>query len=292
MHALSVGDGGDGPGPGPRVAGAMFGLSPRPTMRATAMTRLTDMLARAGCVAADEEAAELLAAAGGERSKLISLVHRRLRGEPLAWVTGQAAFGDLSIAIEPGIYVPRWQSLELAAPRSPVYPRPVRRSTCVRGPAPSPLRSWRAGPRRRSSAPIATPGRSRVPGPTASTPCGATSSTRSPPTSRARRTSSWPSCPTFLSGAPSPPPRRAHVRGGPHYHGGPDGTDILRRAIEGAPKFLRPGGALLLELGGEQADLVGPQMEEAGYVDVHTWADEDGDVRGVEASWLLPGLPA
>jgi release factor glutamine methyltransferase len=79
------------------------------------MTTLTDMLARAGCVAADEEAAELIAAAGGDRPRLISLVHRRIRGEPLAWVTGQTAFGTLTVAVDPGIYVPRWQSLELAA---------------------------------------------------------------------------------------------------------------------------------------------------------------------------------
>ncbi|HEX6387794.1 MAG TPA: methyltransferase, partial [Solirubrobacteraceae bacterium] len=34
------------------------------------------------------------------------------------------------------------------------------------------------------------------------------------------------------------------------YEGGADGTDVLRRVITEAP--LRPGGALLLELGGDQ----------------------------------------
>ena len=42
------------------------------------------------------------------------LVDRRLAGEPLAWITGRAAFGDHSIVVHPGVYVPRWQSIELA----------------------------------------------------------------------------------------------------------------------------------------------------------------------------------
>ena len=43
-----------------------------------------------------------------------------------------------------------------------------------------------------------------------------------------------------------------------HYDGGPDGTGILQRVVAEARRFLRPGGALLLELGGEQAELVRP----------------------------------
>ena len=38
------------------------------------------------------------------------------------------------------------------------------------------------------------------------------------------------------------------------YDGGPDGTRILRRILAGAPPFLRPGGTVLLELGGEEAE--------------------------------------
>ncbi len=38
------------------------------------------------------------------------------------------------------------------------------------------------------------------------------------------------------------------------YDGGDDGTAHLRRAIAGAPRFLRPGGALLLELGAGQPE--------------------------------------
>ena len=38
------------------------------------------------------------------------------------------------------------------------------------------------------------------------------------------------------------------------YDGGQDGTALLRRVVADSPRFLRRGGALLLELGGEQAE--------------------------------------
>jgi release factor glutamine methyltransferase len=69
-----------------------------------------------------------------------------------------------------------------------------------------------------------------------------------------------------------------------HYDGGPDGTRILQRVVAEAPHFLRRGGALLLEAGGEQAELVRSAMERLGYVSVETWCDADGDLRGVEAT--------
>src|SRR4051812_8100047 len=75
---------------------------------------LTALLARAGFVAADEEADELLAAAGGDSARLQRLVERRLTGEPLAWITGGVVFCDIDVRVDPGVYVPRWQSEPLA----------------------------------------------------------------------------------------------------------------------------------------------------------------------------------
>ena len=68
------------------------------------------------------------------------------------------------------------------------------------------------------------------------------------------------------------------------YDGGPDGTTILRRVIRDAPRFLRPGGALLVELGGDQAQLLTDDLNELGYVDATVLTDEDGDARGIEAT--------
>jgi release factor glutamine methyltransferase len=68
------------------------------------------------------------------------------------------------------------------------------------------------------------------------------------------------------------------------YDGGPEGTTILRRVLRDAPRFMRRGGALLLELGGGQATALGDDLARLGYVDVSVLVDEDGDVRGIEAT--------
>jgi release factor glutamine methyltransferase len=70
-----------------------------------------------------------------------------------------------------------------------------------------------------------------------------------------------------------------------HYDGGAAGLALLRRVVTEAPAFLRPGGALLLELGGDQADLLQPVLDGAGFGSVETWSDEDGDLRGLEATF-------
>ena len=72
------------------------------------------LLAQAGFIAADEEADELLACAAGDGDRLREIVHRRLNGEPLAWITGSISFCGLEVRIAPGVYVPRWQSEPLA----------------------------------------------------------------------------------------------------------------------------------------------------------------------------------
>ncbi len=68
------------------------------------------------------------------------------------------------------------------------------------------------------------------------------------------------------------------------YDGGGDGSDILRRALAEAPPRLRPGGLLLLELGGRQLDGLADDLRLHGYAEVSPLVDDDGDVRGFEAT--------
>ena len=107
---------------------------------------LVALLAREGFIAAEEEADELLARAGGDAEVLDDLVRRRLTGEPLAWITGSVVFCGIEVAVTPGVYVPRWHSepLALRGPSSGC-PRAARPSISAPAPAPS-RRCWpRAG---------------------------------------------------------------------------------------------------------------------------------------------------
>ena len=69
------------------------------------------------------------------------------------------------------------------------------------------------------------------------------------------------------------------------YDGGPDGTDILRRVLTDSPRYLRPGGTVLVELGGEEADALSGDLSRLGYADVAVLLDDDDDVRGLQATW-------
>jgi release factor glutamine methyltransferase len=67
------------------------------------------------------------------------------------------------------------------------------------------------------------------------------------------------------------------------YLGGIEGMDLLRRVVAAAPLWLRPGGALLLELGARQDELLRDDLARYHYTAVEVMHDEEGDVRGVEA---------
>lgn len=70
------------------------------------------------------------------------------------------------------------------------------------------------------------------------------------------------------------------------YDGGPEGTDVLVRVVAASAAWLRAGGALLLELGGEQARLLREVLARHGFGEVAELVDEDGELRGVEATLL------
>lgn len=67
-------------------------------------------LRRAGCVFAEDEAALILS----DGRDIESLVVRRERGEPLAHVLGWVTFGGLTVEVDPGVFVPRPQTVALA----------------------------------------------------------------------------------------------------------------------------------------------------------------------------------
>jgi release factor glutamine methyltransferase len=246
---------------------------------------LAELLADAGFVAAAEEAGELLARAGADQELLDALVARRLTGEPLAWITGSVCFCGLEIAVDPGVYVPRWQTEALAlraVQRLP--PNGVAVDVCTgAGAIATILMARRPGARV-----VATDLDERA------VACARRNGVE------AHLGDLLSTLPRALEGhvdvvvgvvpyVPTGDLRLLHrdaltFESTLSYDGGEDGTALLRRVVADSPRFLRHGGALLLELGGQQADALADDLGRVRYVDVDVLRDEEGDVRGIEAT--------
>jgi release factor glutamine methyltransferase len=252
---------------------------------------LTDLLWEAGFVAADEEAEDLLGRAAGDDELLEQLVARRLTGEPIAWITGRISFCGLELRVDPGVYVPRWHTEPLArraAERLPDGGAAIDLCTGT-GDIAAVLRAVRPAARVVATdideravacarangveayqgdlfAPVPAELRGRV-----DVVAGVVPYVPTPSLSLLQRD-------TFA------------FESGLSYDGGEDGMDVLRRVVADSPAFLRPGGTLLLELGGDQAELLGPELERVGFDEVQPLLDEEDDVRGIEAT--LTGPPS
>lgn len=241
-------------------------------------------LAGAGCVASDEEADELLTAAGGDRELLERLVRRRIVGEPTAWIVGQVLFCGVAVKVQPGLYVPRWQSEALAERAAALLAEDGTALDICTG-----------------SGAIAAVLRARR-------PAARVVATDLDPAAVACARANGVE--TYLGDltAPVPPelaggvdvlaavvpyvptealrllprdvqafePRRA-------LDGGPLGTEVLARLAAEATRWLRPGGALVLELGGEQGVELERRLGELGYDEIALRRDDEGELRGIEA---------
>jgi release factor glutamine methyltransferase len=246
---------------------------------------LVKRLEAGGFIAATDEAAALTAAAAGDATRLDELLRRRLTGEPLAWITGTVTFCGAEIRVEPGVYIPRWHTEALAL------------RAAQRCPAAGVAVDLCTG----SGAIAATISRLR---PTAQV-VGTDLDERSVACARLNGLETYSgdlfaAVPSGLKGrvdvlvavVPYVPERELQYLQRDTltfetplaYVGGADGTDVLRRVVASAPHWLRPGGTLLLELGGEQAELLRDDLVLYGYTAVTLLHDEEGDLRGVEAS--------
>ena len=246
---------------------------------------LAELLADAGFVAAAEEAGELLSRAAGDPQRLDALVARRLTGEPLAWITGSVSFCGLEVLVDPGVYVPRWQSEPLALRAAERLPaNGVAVDVCTgAGAIAKTLMARRPGARvvatdldERAVACARRNGVEAYPGDLLG------------PLARALdgRVDVVVGVVPYVPTPDLPLLQRDTLtfESTLSYDGGEDGTALLRRVVADSPRFLRSGGALLLELGGQQADALSDDLGRQGYVDVDVLRDEEGDVRGIEAT--------
>jgi release factor glutamine methyltransferase len=246
---------------------------------------LTAVLARAGFVAAAEEADELLARAGGDAALLDAMTRRRLTGEPLAWITGTAPFCGRFVRVGEGVYVPRWQTEQLARRAVARLPETGTAIDVCTGSGALARTLMDERPHARV---VATDLDPRAVACARANGVEAYEGDLFAPLAPALRgevdvvAGVVPYVPTGELGLLQ---RDTFTFESPlAYDGGSDGLDLLRRAAEGACGFLRPGGALLLELGGDQAAALQPVLIALGFTTVTTLRDEDGDTRGVEAT--------
>jgi release factor glutamine methyltransferase len=243
--------------------------------RATVVSRLE----AAGCVAAGEEADEMLAAAP-DGATLAGWLGRRERGEPLAWITGTVRFCGRAVRVDPGVYVPRAQTEDLARRAAALLPPGGRAVDLCTG-------SGAVAAHLRAAVPTAA-----VVGvdldPRAAT-CARRNGVPAVAADLAAGLRAGLGADLVTAVAPYVPtdglrllpadvqryePRRA-------LDGGPDGLDLVRRVVGAAAGLLRPGGWLLVELGGDQDAALAPALRTASFGEAAPWRDEDGDLRGV-----------
>lgn len=248
-------------------------------------------LAAAGCIAAEEEAEELAAAAMGDREVLTALVGRRTTGEPLAWITGSVVFCGCSLMVAPGVFVPRWHSeplAERAAELLPPHGRAIDLGTGCGAIA-------RVLLDRHPDAAILGTERDQL-----AAQC-------------ARRNgvavvegdlfqgvpASWKgTVDVVVAVLPYVPTREIaylprDVRTfepSSALDGGGDGLDVVRRAVSEGRGWLHEGGHLLLEIGGDQPGALIPTLEMAGFGTRAVMSDADGDPRGIEAVAISGGV--
>ena len=243
---------------------------------------VTALLAGAGCLAPAREADELIGAAAGDRDVLTAIVARRTDGEPLAWLTGSMTFADISLIVEPGVYVPRMQTEALARRAASLLPPTgVAVDLCTGAGAIAAMMAV-ARPRARVVATELDPTAVRcarrnqvevfegsldepLPAVLARTVDVMTAVVPYVPTDAIR---------LLPRDVQAFEPRLA-------LDGGTDGTDLLATVVSRAPRWLRPGGRLLLELGGDQAEPVGRSFEEHRFTDIDVMVDEHGDPRAI-----------
>ena len=238
-------------------------------------------LAGAGCIAAEEEAAELIAAAP-DGATLAEWLCRREQGEPPSWITGTMQFCGRTLHMEPGVYVPRIQSEELANRAATLLPdngwavdlctgagaiaahlkAQVPTSTVIG--VDIDLRA--AGCARRNGVPTVV-------------------ADLAAPLRNTRRfdvvTAVAPYVPTGAIRLLPPDVQRYEPQTA--LDGGSDGLDLVRRAIAVAGRLLLPGGWLLIEVGGDQDEALAPALATSGFDLVSPWREDDGDLRGIAA---------
>lgn len=243
-----------------------------------------DVVARlraAGCVFAEDEA-RLLAAAAPDPAGLDALVSRRAAGWPLEQVLGRAEFRGLHVAVEPGVFVPRRRSEFLvgeaaaaakAAAEAALDHRPVVLDLCCGSGAIGAAVAAAVPAVELYAAdidPAAVRCARRNVGPAGGTVYEGDLYAALPAGLRGRidvLVVNAPYVPT--AEVPLLPPEARDHEPLTALDGGADGLDVQRRVIADAPRWLAPGGLLLVETSERQEPRTRAAFAAAG-LEAHT----------------------
>jgi release factor glutamine methyltransferase len=244
-----------------------------------AIDAAAERLAGAGCVAARDEACELVAAFGGGPA-LHAAVARRAGGEPLAWITGSTRFCGRAVRVVPGVYVPRPHTEDLARRAAARLAAGGRAADLCTGSGAVGAHLARCGARvvgvdidRRAARCAARNGVDVVVADAAAPPLR--------PASFDVVTAVAPYVPT--SGLALLPRDVREREPRCALDGGADGLSVVGAVVVAAAALLRPGGWLLVELGAGQDVALAPALADAGFGAPDVWWDVEGDVRGLAA---------
>ena len=231
---------------------------------------LVTRLRAAGCVFAEDEA-RLLISAARTPAELDTMVYRRVAGQPLEHVLGWVEFCGLRLAVGPGVFVPRRRT-ELLAEQAAELARGVR--------PPAVVVDLCCGCGAVGAAVAATLGEIELHATDLEPAAGAYARANLagtgevyegdldqplPASLRGRVDVLVANTPYVPTGSISllPPEARLHE---PHaaLDGGPDGLDVQRRVVAAAPRWLAPGGHLLIETSRTQAAELAACFEQHG----------------------------
>jgi release factor glutamine methyltransferase len=243
-----------------------------------------DALAQGGCVAPDAEAHALVGASNEGAGPIEQLIARRLRGEPLAWITRSVSFCGVRVRVDPGVFVPRPHTEALARQAIALLPATGIAVDLCTGSGAVAAVLGSAHPRATVVATDIDP---------IAVACARRNGVRAVvgnldeplPQSLGGRvdlmTAVVPYVPTeelhlLPRDVLASEPRLA-------LDGGPRGTTLLVRAAEAAGRWLGAGGSVVLELGGDQAGEVATTLADVGLSEIRVHRDGDGQDRVIEA---------
>lgn len=247
-------------------------------------TDVLGALAGGGFIDPETEADALLEAARDDEGAIGELMARRLRGEPLAWITGRVTFCDLEILVDSGVFVPRPQTQAMARRAAELVPADgIGVDLCTGSGAVAAVLATGCP----DGSVLATDDDSVAIACARKNGVEALLGDLDEPLPHALRGK----VDVLTAVVPYVPSEELHLlprdvldhEPRAALDGGPAGTTVLLRAVKAAAAWLRPGGSVVLELGGDQARAVGTNLAALGFEEIRVHQDDDGRDRSIEA---------